>query len=113
MKRSVGLIVIVVGLAASSPLIAQQARQPSEFAPPATFVPLPYVTPLPSVPDSIRRKTGYQHWEGGAIGLGLGALGGLLLGLGSSNECDDCTSNPAPTGKVTLIGAGLEARWAS
>jgi hypothetical protein len=107
-KRSVlALIVIVVGFAASSPLLAQQARHPSESAPSATFVPPRSVTLLASVPDSIRRKTGYQHWKGGAIGLGLGALGGLLLALAVPTECDDCTSDPAPAGKVTLIGAGL------
>ena len=106
-RRVLALIVIVVGLAASSPLLAQQARHPSESAPSATFVPPRSVTLLASVPDSIRRKTGYQHWKGGAIGLGLGALGGLLLALAVPTECDDCTSDPAPAGKVTLVGAGL------
>jgi hypothetical protein len=108
-KRSVFVLaVIVVGLVASSPLLGQQARHPSDSARSATFVPPPSVTRLASVPDSIRRKTGYQHWKGGAIGLGLGALGGLALALAAPNECADCTSDPASvTGKVTLIGAGL------
>ena len=106
MNRSV-LVFIMVGLAASPPVLAQQARHPSESAPSATFVPPRSVPPLASVPDSIRRKSGYQHWKGGAIGLGLGALGGLVLALAAPTECDDCTSDPAPAGKVTLVGAGL------
>jgi hypothetical protein len=106
-KRSVlVLIVIVVSLVASSPLLAQQARHPSESALSATFLPPRSVTLLASVPDSIRRKTGYQHWKGGAIGLGVGALGGLVLALAAPTECYDCTLDSAPAGKVTLIGAG-------
>jgi hypothetical protein len=77
-KRSVVLIVIVVGLA-SSTLLAQQARHPRASVPSAMFVPPRSATLLASVPDSIRRKRGYQHWKGGAIRLGLGALGGLVL----------------------------------
>jgi hypothetical protein len=100
-------LVIVVGLAASSPLLAQQARDPGESVMSATFVPPRSATLLASVPDSIRRKTGYQHWKGGATALGLGALGGLILALAVPTGCDDCPSDPSPTGKVTLIGAGL------
>ena len=107
MKRSVSVL-IVIGVAVSSPLLAQQAWHPSESAAlSATFVPPRSVTLLVSVPDSIRRKAGYQHWKGGAIGLGLGALGGLVLALSAPTGCDDCSSDPSPAGKVTLIGAGL------
>jgi hypothetical protein len=35
------------------------------------------------------------------------AFGGLVLALAAGGQCDDCTSNGAPAGKVTLIGAGL------
>lgn len=108
MKRSVlVLAVIVVGLVAAPPLHAQQARHPWESAALATLVPPRSITLLATVPDSIRRKTGYQHWTGGAIGLGLGALGGLALALAAHGQCADCTSDTAPIGKVTLIGAGL------
>ncbi len=59
------------------------------------------------VPDSIRQRAGYHHWKGAAIGGALGALGGLVLALATHGQCDDCTSDTAPLGKVTLIGAGL------
>lgn len=95
---------LVIGLLMHSPLHAQQARAPSL---PATFVAAHSYAPLITIPDSVRRKVGYQHWKGGAIGGALGALGGLALALGASDHCDDCTSNPAPTGKVTLVGAGI------
>ena len=96
---------LVIGLLMYSPLHAQQAPRPSLSW--AALLPAKSHAPLVTVPDSVRRKVGYQHWKGGAIGGVLGALGGLALALGSSDHCDDCTSNPAPTGKVTLVGAGI------
>ena len=74
------------------------------------------VTPLPdsiavSVPDSVRVRSGYQHWRkaalGGAIGGALGALTGAV-GAGISS-CDDCRRQPsAGSGALYggLIGAG-------
>ena len=58
-------------------------------------------------PDSVRRKIGYQHWRGGAIGGSVGALAGLLLAALAPGECDDCTRNDSGTLEATLIGAGL------
>lgn len=58
-------------------------------------------------PDSVRRKVGYQHWKGGAIGGSVGALAGLLLAALAPGECYDCTSNDSGTLEATLIGAGL------
>jgi hypothetical protein len=101
------LVLIVAALVASSPLRAQQLVRPTAGGSPAVLAPSRALTPLATLPDSIRRKTGYQHWKGGAIGAGVGALGGLLLALAAPHGCDDCTSDPSPTGKVTLIGAGL------
>jgi hypothetical protein len=60
-----------------------------------------------SIPDSVRRKVGYQHWKGAAIGGVLGAVGGLVLGLIADGECYDCTSNDPSVLKVGLVGAGL------
>jgi hypothetical protein len=99
--------VIVVGLVACSPLVAQQVRRLSPGAPWTSLSPPRDLGPLASVPDSIRWKTGYQHWKGAAIGGSLGALGGLALALLAHGQCDDCPSDTPPIGEVTLVGAGL------
>jgi hypothetical protein len=64
-----------------------------------------------SVPDSVRVRSGYQHWRkaalGGALGGALGALTGAV-GAGISS-CDDCRRQPsAGNGALYggLIGAG-------
>jgi hypothetical protein len=98
---------IVAGLAACAPLAAQQAQRLNLLGPSASLSPPRRVAPLASVADSIRRKTGYQHWKGAAIGGIAGALGGLGLALAAHDQCADCSSDTAPIGKVTLIGAGL------
>jgi len=59
------------------------------------------------MPDSVRRKVGYQHWKGGAIGGSVGALAGLLLAELAPTECADCTSTHSEALRATLIGAGL------
>ena len=59
------------------------------------------------IPDSIRRKVGYQHWKGGAIGGSVGALAGLLLSTLAPTQCSDCTSTDSYVLEATLIGAGL------
>jgi hypothetical protein len=101
------LIGFGVGLAVSSPALAQRS---ADAAPAIRIAVQPApgtVSRLFHVPDSIRQRAGYQHWKGGAIGGGLGALGGLLLALAAHGQCADCSSDTAPVGKVTLIGAGL------
>jgi hypothetical protein len=64
-------------------------------------------TSLLVIPDSVRRKVGYQHWKGGAIGGSVGALAGLLLTAVASNKCYDCGSTDSAVLEATLIGAGL------
>ena len=66
---------------------------------------------LVTVPDSVRMRTGYQHWRGAAIGLAIGGAVGALTGAvgGAIGECDDCSRQPsAGNGALTvgLIGAG-------
>jgi hypothetical protein len=106
-RSALVLALILVRLVTASPLRAQQLLRPTAGRSSALLAPARALTPMAAVPDSVRRKTGYQHWKGGAIGAGVGALGGLILALAAHNSCDDCTSDPSPTGKVTLIGAGL------
>jgi hypothetical protein len=108
MIRAAGLLVgLGVGLTVSSPALAQHPAGPG-LAIRISVTPVPAATSrLMTVPDSIRQRVGYQHWQGGAIGGGLGAIGGLVLALAAHGQCDDCTSDTAPVGKVTLIGAGL------
>ena len=61
-----------------------------------------------AVPDSIRKKVGYQHWKGGAIGGAIGGLAGLLLSqVGTRDYCTDCTSRDSDVLEITAIGAGL------
>ncbi len=72
------------------------------------------VTPLaadslrPSlIPDSTRRKVGYRHWKGAAIGSGAGAVLGALLALTASGNCSDCNVTEADYLKATLVSAGV------
>jgi hypothetical protein len=101
------LAVIVVCLVAGSPLVAQQALRLSPGAPWTSLSPPRDLGPLATEPGCIRRKTGHLHWKGAAIGGSLGALGGLSLALAAHDQCADCTSDTAPIGKVTLVGAAL------
>lgn len=60
-----------------------------------------------AIPDSIRKKVGYQHWKGGAIGGTVGGLAGLVLGLTVGRACDDCSSSDSDVLEPALVGAGL------
>lgn len=66
---------------------------------------------LVGIPDSVRERTGYQHWRGGAIGLAVGGAVGALTGAigGGLSSCDDCSRQPtAANGALVLglVGAG-------
>jgi hypothetical protein len=57
------------------------------------------------IPDSVRQKVGYHHWKGAAIGGGLGAVAGLVLGLAARVSCSDCDPSIAAT-SLTVAGLG-------
>ncbi len=66
---------------------------------------------LVTVPDSMRKRTGYQHWRGAALGLAIGGAAGALTGaiVGGAGQCSDC-SRPPTAGNgalgLGLVGAG-------
>ncbi len=62
---------------------------------------------LVTVPDSVRRPVGYQHWKYAAIGSGVGLVAGLLLSTQLSDACSDC--DPGAPLFVTLSGLGAGA----
>lgn len=61
---------------------------------------------LLSVPDSVRKRTGYQHWRGGAIGLAVGGALGALTGASWGDHCSDCGRQPSAALTIGLLGAG-------
>jgi hypothetical protein len=66
-------------------------------------------TPSPSlvtVPDSVRRRVGYQHWRGAAIGSAVGAIVGTALGVGVGG-CADCTVTSWDRVQAALAVTGI------
>jgi hypothetical protein len=64
---------------------------------------------LVGVPDSVRKRTGYQHWRGAAIGLAVGGAVGALTGALRDEQCSDCGQQPSAGSRaltVGLMGAG-------
>jgi hypothetical protein len=63
---------------------------------------------LMTVPDSVRKRTGYQHWRGGALGLAVGGALGALTGAAAGDRCSDCGRTTAGSRALTvgLLGAG-------
>jgi hypothetical protein len=70
---------------------------------------LPVVQPVPpsSITAPARRRVGYQHWKGAAIGSGSGALLGMLLSVAAAGSCADCEGGGGSIVKVGALGAGL------
>ena len=58
------------------------------------------------IPDSARKKVGYQHWKGAAIGTVAGAAGLALLTAVAGSGCYDCGLEQ-DVFKTALLGAGL------
>jgi hypothetical protein len=68
--------------------------------------PLAELLSATAVPDSTRRRVGYHHWKGAAIGSSAGAVLGTLLFLGASGSCSDCDVSGDVLG-ASLVSAGL------
>ena len=104
-----GLLALGITMLAPRPGVAQeQSARWATWDLPAAALPVSIAV---SEPDSVRVRSGYQHWRkaalGGAIGGALGALTGVV-GAGISS-CVDCRRQPsAGTGALYggLIGAG-------
>ncbi len=104
---TLGLVGAVVGGGLGYLVGRFSPKRPSPIAPRTELPSLG----LGSVPDSVRKRTGYQHWRGAAIGLAVGGAVGALTGAvgGAVGQCDDCSRQPsAGSGAlaVGLIGAG-------
>jgi hypothetical protein len=59
-----------------------------------------------TLPDSLRRKVGYQHWKGAAIGAGSGAVLGTLLAFGLGGRCADCSFTTWDRTQAALLVTG-------
>lgn len=85
--------------------VAQQQASFSEWTipgPPLTSESLPGA----ALPDSVRRKVGYQHWKGAAIGAGVGAVLGSALAFGLASHCSDCTVTTGDRAQAALVVTG-------
>ena len=60
-----------------------------------------------TLPDSLRRKVGYQHWKGAAIGGGVGAVLGTVLAFGVAGGCADCTVTTRDRAQAALLVTGV------
>ena len=107
MLRILLVLTVLAGVSAHHPAHGQQARH---LVPAGGFAPRLWsqpAKPLTGIPDSVWQKVGYQHWKGGAIGAGVGALAGLSLALFAHGECADCPASSPPVARATAIGAGI------
>ena len=96
------LATVGLGLAASAAGAQEQGAFPRWSPEPAAVS----SSPLLPVGDSVRTRVGYHHWVGAAIGGGIGAVAGLLLGVAVRYSCSDCPSDPS-LATTSLATAGL------
>jgi hypothetical protein len=77
---------------------------------PSPILPSQPSADLVSVPDSVRRRVGYQHWRGAGIGTVVGgvvgALAGAVLVTGSCSDCGEQWSRGRGALVLGLLGAG-------
>ena len=104
MNRSVFLLLVIAVLGLAPLATAQQQQTLASWLPedratqewaPATVL---------EVTDSIRHKVGYRHWQGAAIGGGVGAVAGLVLALAAGHSCSHCDPDLVAT---SLASAGV------
>lgn len=106
-----GPLALWLAMLPAQPCRAQE--QPARWArwsPPAVAPAIPDLVGV-EVPDSVRVRSGYQHWRKAALGGAIGgALGALTLAIGAGiSSCVDCDRQPsAASGALYggLIGAG-------
>jgi hypothetical protein len=98
----VGLLAATLSFAAVGSAAAQHQVSFGEWAAPWRV----HTTGHPAgaaLPDSSRRKAGYQHWKGAAIGTAAGAVLGTVLAFGVAGECDDCTLTTWDRAQAALL----------
>jgi hypothetical protein len=102
------LLTVALSLAAVGSAAAQQPVSFSRWAAPW---PADVSTASPGVtlPDSVRRKVGYRHWRGAAIGGGIGAVLGTVLAFGVAGECADCTVTTWDRAEAALLVTGASS----
>jgi hypothetical protein len=59
------------------------------------------------LPDSVRRKVGYHHWKGAAVGGAVGAALGSAFAFGLAGRCSDCTVTSWERVQATLFVTGV------
>ncbi len=89
---------------------AQQQMSFEEWAAPFPTV-LSDGPPSLSVTDSLRRKVGYNHWNGAAIGAGVGAVVGTVLAFGVAGRCADCTVTTGDRAQAALLVTGISSAF--
>jgi hypothetical protein len=65
----------------------------------------------PNTADSVRRKVGYYHWKGAAIGAGVGAVVGTVLAFGVAGRCSDCTVTTKDRAQAALLMTGISSAF--
>jgi hypothetical protein len=105
-RLQAGLLAATLCLAPGKNAVAQHQTTLTRWS-----APVPSLTAggrsLAVVPDSVRRKVGYQHWEGAAIGGAVGAGLGSAFAFGLAGRCADCTMTSWERVQATLFVTGV------
>jgi hypothetical protein len=100
------LLSMALSVLSVSSVAAQQQITFEQWTAPFPAV-APAGHPTPTVPDSVRRKIGYQHWKGATIGAGVGAVFGSVFAFGVAGRCADCTVTTWDRTQLALVMTGL------
>jgi hypothetical protein len=100
-----GLLVTLLVITPTRRGVAQE--QPARWV---SWHPAVAVSTMPepaaiALPDSVRVRSGYQHWRGAGLGTALGGTLGAIAGAiaGGITSCDDCSQQPS-VGTGALYG---------